>query len=87
LARVASTLQSARERLDTSSMSGKRPGTLAARVASVQTRVTSITLVLVLLGTAVAVTAALSRKTDQQLHAVIGRVTPYLDEKLNSCMP
>jgi len=62
-------------------MTSKGQGTLAARVASVQTRVTVITLALVTLGTAVAVSFALSRKTDQQLQAVLDRVTPYLAEK------
>lgn len=62
-------------------MTGKGRTTLAARVAAVQTRVTVITLALVTLGTAVAVSFALSRKTDQQLDAVLGRVTPYLAER------
>lgn len=62
-------------------MMGTRQTTLAARVAAVQTRVTVITLALVTLGTAIAVSFVLSHKTDQQLDAVLGRVTPYLAER------
>lgn len=62
-------------------MTGKGRSTLAGRVAAVQTRVTVITLALVTLGAALAVSFALSRKTDQQLDAVLGRVTPYLAER------
>jgi signal transduction histidine kinase len=62
-------------------MTGKGQTTLAKRVAGVQTRVTIITLALVTLATGGAVSIALSHKTDQQLEAVLGRATPYLDEK------
>ena len=62
-------------------MTGNGRTTLAARVAAVQTRVTVITLALVTLVTAVAVSFTLSHKTDQQLDAVLGRVTPYLAER------
>jgi signal transduction histidine kinase len=67
-------------------MTGKGQATLAARVASVQVSVTVITLALVILGTAFAVSFALSRKTDQQLDAVLGRVTPYLAENRTATM-
>ena len=62
-------------------MTGKGQATLSARVAAVQLRVTVLTLALVTLGTTLAVSIALSRKTDQQLDAVLGRVTLYLAEK------
>jgi hypothetical protein len=45
-------------------MTGKGRTTLAARVAAVHTRVTVLTLALVTLGAAVAVSFALSRKTE-----------------------
>ncbi|HYP99575.1 MAG TPA: HAMP domain-containing sensor histidine kinase [Polyangiaceae bacterium] len=67
-------------------MTGKGQTTLAGRVAAVQTRVTIITLALVTLGTGIAVSVALSLKTDQQLNAVLGRATPYLDEKPTATM-
>jgi signal transduction histidine kinase len=62
-------------------MMGKGQTTLAARVAAVQTRVTVIALAVVTLGTAIAISFALSHKTDQQLEAVLGRVIPYLAER------
>lgn len=67
-------------------MTGQGQTTLAKRVAAVQTRVTIITLALVTLATAVAVSVVLSHKTDQQLEAVLGRATPYLDEKPTATM-
>lgn len=67
-------------------MTGKGHATLVARVASVQVRVTIVTLALVTLGTSLALSLALSRKTDQQLDAVLGRVTPYLAERPTATM-
>jgi signal transduction histidine kinase len=62
-------------------MSGNGKETLIRRVAKVQTRVTLVTLALVTLATALAMSLALSHKTDQQLVAVLGRVTAYVAEK------
>ncbi|HET7541016.1 MAG TPA: HAMP domain-containing sensor histidine kinase [Polyangiaceae bacterium] len=59
---------------------------MAGRVAAVQTRLTIVTLALVTLGTGVAVSIALSLKTDQQLNAVLGRASRYLDEKPTATM-
>jgi signal transduction histidine kinase len=56
-------------------------GTLTSKIASVQTRLTLVALLLVTLGTAGAVTATLTWKTDQQLESVLARVTPYLAGK------
>jgi len=60
-------------------LKGSRP--LAARVATLQTRVIGVTLLLVTLAMAAAVSAMLSHKTDQQLEVVLARVAYYVGEK------
>ena len=60
--------------------------TLTSKIASVQTRVTLVALLLVTLGTAGAVTATLAWKTDQQLESVLARVVPYLAGKTPATM-
>jgi signal transduction histidine kinase len=58
---------------------GKRP--LAARVATLQTWLTALTLLLVTVATAAAVSVMLSRKTDQTLEGVLARVSYYAAQK------
>lgn len=61
----------------------KRTGmqTLASRVATLQTWVTTLTLLVVTLATAAAVSLVLSRKTDQGLEGVLARVSYYAAQK------
>lgn len=54
---------------------------LASRVAKLQTWVIALTLLAVTLTTAGAVSLLLTRKTDQQLEAVLARVAHYVREK------
>lgn len=58
---------------------GSQP--LAVRVATLQTQVIGVTLLLVTLATAAAVSLMLSHKTDQQLEAVLARVAYYVVQK------
>jgi signal transduction histidine kinase len=58
---------------------GKRP--LGARVATLQTSVTAVTLLVVTAAMAIAMSFVLSHKTDQQLEAVLTRVGYYVEEK------
>jgi len=61
----------------------KRKGShpLAARVATLQTRIVGITLLVITLATTAALSVVLSRKTDQQLEVVLARVAYYVGEK------
>lgn len=54
---------------------------LAARVATLQTRIVGVTLLVITLATAAALSVVLSQKTDQQLEMVLQRVAYYVGEK------
>jgi signal transduction histidine kinase len=56
-----------------------KPTSLASRVAWAQTLVSMAAMALVAVGTSVAVHAMLTWKTDQHLHAVLGRAAAYLE--------
>ena len=59
-------------------MGRRKPTTLTARLAWVQTGVTVAALAIVAIGASAAVSALLTRKTDQQLDSVAARVASYL---------
>lgn len=60
-------------------MGRRKPTTLTARLAWVQTGVTIAALAIVAIGASAAVSASLTRKTDQQLDSVLAGVAPYLE--------
>jgi len=62
-------------------MKGKGIAPLAARVAALQTWVTGVTLLVVTAAMAIAMSLVLAHKTDQQLEAVLAKVSYYVEEK------
>lgn len=76
-----SVLDTGPKALHTPAMKGQGQEPLAARVATLQTWVTGVTLLVVTAAMAVAMSLVLSHKTDQQLEAVLSRVAYYVEEK------